>query len=181
MGAKLDNTGIPIVTYAYLAVCTFFFFYGYCWIFNVSHIFIQPLTLVGCSFSHPTFGHLFGNMLFLGLFGPACEERLGHTKLAFILLVSGILSAVGFSVLFGGSSIVGASGAICALIAIYPFVQKNWLQTVGSAVICAVYFYLNLVGMISDIQMPLLASTAHLAHLIGGVTGLIMFKYFSKN
>jgi len=46
-----------------------------------------PLTLVTHQFLHGNFNHVFGNMIFLFVFGDDIEEVLGHWRfLAFYLL-----------------------------------------------------------------------------------------------
>jgi membrane associated rhomboid family serine protease len=82
-----------------------------------------PLTSM---FLHGGFLHIFGNMLFLAIFGPNVEEAMGRIRfLAFYLL--GGLIALAAQVVVGPDSTVptlGASGAIAAVlggyIVLYP-------------------------------------------------------------
>jgi len=119
-------------------------------------------------------------MLFLMLFGPACERDLGHTKYAFLFLMSGIISAIGFTLIWTGARVVGASGAISGLLAIFPFVQKRCYERIVSAVICILYFWMQIVSSIQDIQLPIQAAVAHLAHIFGGVAGISLFAYYFR-
>lgn len=72
-------------------------------------------------FLHGSFLHIFGNMLFLAIFGPTVEDSLGRPRfLAFYLL--GGLVALGAQVLVSPDSTVptlGASGAIAAVLGGY--------------------------------------------------------------
>jgi membrane associated rhomboid family serine protease len=177
---KLDDSGGPLVTYCIIGICSFIFLYGPGWAFSISNLLSQPFAIIGYQFTHPTFSHLFGNMLFLMLFGPACEKYLGHTKYAFLFLMSGIISAIGFTLIWTGARVVGASGAISGLLAIFPFVQKRCYERVVSAVICILYFWMQIVSSIQDIQLPILATVAHLAHIFGGVAGISLFAYYFR-
>lgn len=140
----------------------------------------QPFTLIEYQFTHYAFGHLFGNMLFLMLFGPPCEKYLGHVKYLTLFLASGIMSALGFSALWNEAHLIGASGAISGLLAIYPFVQKYLYERVFAVAVCTTYFWLQVLSTVQDIQNPLFASTAHFAHIIGGAAGLICFIVFLR-
>jgi membrane associated rhomboid family serine protease len=72
-------------------------------------------------FMHSGWGHVFGNMLFLLLFGVPMERHWGARRLLPLYLVSG-LGAAAFFILFNPDSdipLVGASGAISGLMGIY--------------------------------------------------------------
>lgn len=77
-------------------------------------------------FLHGSFLHIFGNMLFLAIFGPAVEDRMGRLRYPAFYLVGGLV-ALGAQVLVNPNSTaptLGASGAIAAVlgayIALYP-------------------------------------------------------------
>jgi membrane associated rhomboid family serine protease len=73
-------------------------------------------------FLHADASHLWGNMVFLWIFGSALEGRIRRGRLlAFYLLAgtaSNALSAIGY-LPHGGASGVGASGAIAGLMGLY--------------------------------------------------------------
>ncbi|MGD0981637.1 MAG: rhomboid family intramembrane serine protease [Solirubrobacteraceae bacterium] len=72
-------------------------------------------------FLHANILHIAGNMLFLAVFGPTVEDRMGRIRyLAFYLL--GGLAALGLQVAVATSSTsptLGASGAIAAVLGAY--------------------------------------------------------------
>lgn len=177
---QLDNSGGPLVTYSILTICTFIHLYGDGWVFSLSTLSTQPFAIIGYQFTHANLGHLFSNALFLLFIGPTCEKYLGHTKFLLLFLVSGILSALGFTLVMSNAQVVGASGAISGLLAIFPFVQKRFYEIIGASVICTLYFWLQVLAAIRDVQLPFFATTAHLAHVLGGVVGLGMFAYFFR-
>ena len=84
------------------------------------------LTLFTHMFLHGSFMHLFGNMLWLWLFGPHVEEALGRLEyLGFYLgggIAAGLLHLVIADTLMPAAAVVplvGASGAISAIMGIF--------------------------------------------------------------
>lgn len=70
--------------------------------------------LVTYAFLHGSWMHLLGNMLFLYVFGPSVEDRLGRVAyLAFYL--AGGAAAGAAHVAFSSAPLIGASGAIAAV------------------------------------------------------------------
>src|SRR2546430_3251174 len=56
------------------------------------------LTLITSMFMHGGLAHIFGNMLFLWIFGDNIEDRLGHLRYLIFYLVCGVLA--GFALVF---------------------------------------------------------------------------------
>ena len=81
----------------------------------------EPLTLITSQFLHGGFAHLFGNMLFLWIFGNNIEDQLGHVKYLIFYLVCGILAALSqwFFSTQSGIPALGASGAIAGVLGAY--------------------------------------------------------------
>jgi membrane associated rhomboid family serine protease len=69
-------------------------------------------------FLHADFWHLFGNMLFLWVFGNSVNSKMGDLAYAFFYLAGGVFSAVGFSLASEGN-LIGASGAIAGVTTAY--------------------------------------------------------------
>ena len=83
------------------------------------------LTLITSMFMHGGIAHIFGNMLFLWIFGDNIEDRLGHVRYVIFYLVCGILAGLAHvltTVVFAGNEAsllipsLGASGAISGVI-----------------------------------------------------------------
>jgi len=70
-------------------------------------------------FLHGNFAHLFGNMIFLWVFGSAINDRFGHVGYLGFYLAGGVLAGVGYILLSGTGPVVGASGAISAVTGAY--------------------------------------------------------------
>jgi membrane associated rhomboid family serine protease len=72
-------------------------------------------------FLHGGFLHIFGNMIFLAIFGPNVEEAMGRVRFTLFYLLGGLV-ALAAQVLVGPNSTaptLGASGAIAAVLGGY--------------------------------------------------------------
>ncbi len=79
------------------------------------------VTLITAMFLHGGFFHVFGNMLFLWIYGDNVEHRLGPGRFLLWYLLTGI-AATEFHAWFAPSSplpLVGASGAISGVLGFY--------------------------------------------------------------
>jgi len=52
------------------------------------------ITLLTSMFMHGGFAHIFGNMLFLLIFGDNIENRLGHFRYLIFYLLAGIIASL---------------------------------------------------------------------------------------
>jgi membrane associated rhomboid family serine protease len=77
--------------------------------------------LVTCMFLHGSFMHLFGNMLFLWIYGDNVERRLGPPVYLFAYLATGVVATLSHALVFSSSEmpLVGASGAISGVLGFY--------------------------------------------------------------
>src|SRR5580693_10161279 len=80
-----------------------------------------PLTLITCLFLHVNFMHVFGNMIFLFVFGDDIEEVLGHWRFLLLYLACGVGAGLTFvlSDLTSTTELIGASGAVAGVISAY--------------------------------------------------------------
>ncbi len=80
-------------------------------------------------FLHAGVGHIFGNMLFLSIFGNNVEDALGHFRFLFFYLVCGVLGFLLQYLLnpYSPVPMLGASGAIAGVLGsylvLYPHAQ----------------------------------------------------------
>jgi membrane associated rhomboid family serine protease len=77
--------------------------------------------LLSCMFLHGSFMHLFGNMLFLWIYGDNVERRLGAVAYLLSYLLTGVAATLAHALVFSSSDIplVGASGAISGVLGFY--------------------------------------------------------------
>ena len=137
-------------------------------------------------FLHAGFMHLFGNMLFLWIYGDNVEHRLGHLPYIFLYLACGI-SATLFFALFSSASmtpLIGASGAISGVLGFYfiffprnrikvfifffPFIMNVFL--LPSRLVLG--FYLLVDNLLPFIFSSGSGGVAHGAHIGGFLAGL---------
>ena len=78
-------------------------------------------TLLTSMFLHGGWMHLFGNMLYLWIFGNNIEDVMGHGKFVFFYIACGILAALTHAITDPASAMpmVGASGAISGILGAY--------------------------------------------------------------
>jgi membrane associated rhomboid family serine protease len=84
-------------------------------------------TLVTSQFLHAGPLHLAGNMLYLLIFGPAVEVRMGHLRFFAFYLAAGVAAGLATVVMAPTSAvgIVGASGAIAGVLGGYFFLYPG--------------------------------------------------------
>jgi membrane associated rhomboid family serine protease len=90
------------------------------------------VTLLTSTFLHAGWLHVLSNMLYLGVFGPPVERRLGAAQFALLYIASGLVGNVAYLLAQPESQVpaVGASGAIAGLIAAHLFLFPG--ATLGS-------------------------------------------------
>jgi len=92
----------------------------------------EPSALFSAMFLHGGWMHLFGNMLFLYIFGDNVEHRLGRFRYLLAYLGMGVLSTLFFALFVPGSQVplVGASGAISGVLGCYYlWFPRNQVKT----------------------------------------------------
>ena len=76
------------------------------------------VTLVTSLFLHGGFVHLFGNMVYLWVFGGAMEDALGHARYLLFFVVCGAAGSLAHTIVFARSTVpsIGASGSIAGVL-----------------------------------------------------------------
>ena len=154
------------------------------------------LTLLTSMFMHGGFAHLFGNMLFLWIFGDNLEDRMGHVRYLIFYLVCGVLASLAHvfsTVLFGQNPLVpslGASGAISGVLGgyvlLFPTRQVRvilfrFLTTVPAYVALGIWFLFQLVSGLGMLGGGTEAGgVAYAAHIGGFIAGLVLVKFFDR-
>src|SRR5919205_806441 len=77
------------------------------------------VTLLTSTFLHAGWLHLLSNLLYLGVFGPPVERRVGAARFGILYLASALIGSLAYVAFQPGSQTpaVGASGAIAGVIA----------------------------------------------------------------
>lgn len=143
-----------------------------------------PWTLFTYMFLHAGFLHLLFNMMVLHFSGRLFESYFTQKQLFGLYVLGGIFSGIVYLISFlllGKSSVlVGASGAIMALLiatATYaPYMQIR-LMLIGTVKLWQVAFVIVLLDLI---QLPIENSGGHLAHLAGALFGFLYIKMLNS-
>jgi membrane associated rhomboid family serine protease len=153
------------------------------------------LTLLISMFMHGSLMHLFGNMLFLWIFGDNVEDDLGHGRYAAFYLLTGVLASLAHVVstfVFGDNPYIpslGASGAISAVmggyLVLHPHrrvrvIMVRMLTTVPAYVAVGLWFVFQLISAFGVIgQGPQSGGgVAFMAHIGGFIAGAALVKGF---
>jgi membrane associated rhomboid family serine protease len=141
-------------------------------------------TLVTSLFLHAGLLHLAGNMLYLFIFGPAVEKRVGHLRFLCFYLLAGIAAGLA-TVVMGPKShtpVVGASGAIAGVLGgyfvLYPQGRITTSILVRVVEIPAIFYLLVWFtvqlysGIASGTHGPLVGGIAWWAHVGGFLFGV---------
>lgn len=204
----------PVVTILIIVACTLIFIYELILPPTYREIFIRmfavipyeimhgidlpppdPLTpygnLVSYQYLHGGLFHIFGNMLFLWVFGDNVEDRLGKLKYFLFYTFCGVVAALVQSVVSPQSTIplIGASGAISgvlgAYLVLFPRAQIVTLififffvdVIVLPAVLwIGIWFLMQFVSALVSINHLSMGGVAWFAHIGGFLTGVLLTK-----
>jgi membrane associated rhomboid family serine protease len=147
-------------------------------------------------FLHGSFLHIFGNMLFLAIFGPTVEDRLGRLRFLVFYLLGGLV-ALGAQIAADPSSqapTLGASGAIAAVLGGYVLLYPRarvlalvfiiffvTIVEVPALVLLGFWFVMQLYLAAAGLGSPLSSGegVAYFAHIGGFAFGLLAVRLFA--
>ncbi len=139
------------------------------------HYYWQFLTYM---FTHATVSHFIFNMLSLYIFGTAVERRVGSREFLLYYLLTGVLSGVASYVMFymanTNTVLLGASGAIYALLMLFSVLYPRsviyvfGLIPVQAPLLIILYFIIELISGLTAHD-----GVAHMTHLSGLIFGLL--------
>jgi membrane associated rhomboid family serine protease len=145
-------------------------------------------TIFTATFLHAGIFHIAGNMLYLFIFGPAVEERMGTPR--YLLFYLAAAAAAGLAMVAMGPDsrvpVIGASGAIAGVLGAYFVIYpRGRITTILPLVIfwpiveIRAYFYLLFwfvaqlyAGIASGAYGPLMGGVAWWAHVGGFLFGI---------
>lgn len=157
------------------------------------------LTLLTSMFMHGGFAHIFGNMLFLWIFGDNIEDRLGHVRYLSFYLICGLIASLAhvFTTTLlatDPSSLLvpslGASGAISGVLGGYLLLHPKrrvtvilfrFLTDVPAYVAIGIWFAFQLIsglGMLGEGSAQ--GGVAYAAHIGGFLAGVVLIKFFDR-
>jgi membrane associated rhomboid family serine protease len=148
------------------------------------------VTLVTYQFLHADFFHIFGNMLFLWIFGDDVEEAMGPVRFIVFYLGCGVAAGLAFvaSDPYAAAPLIGASGAIAGVLAAYlmlkpchkvlVFIPWFILWIIFRPVVrIAAYWVLGawILTQLWSISVQAHDQVAYMAHVGGLVAGAVLF------
>ena len=139
-------------------------------------------TLVTYQFLHADFGHIFGNMIFLWVFGDDIERALGRIRFLVFYLACGVVGGLVFVANEPHSKVelIGASGAIAGVVVAYVMLRPCAKITVLLAIIPLRISAYWVVGMFVLTQLWNLGASsksevAYWCHFGGMLAGAALF------
>ena len=147
---------------------------------------ISPnLSILTSIFMHGSFWHLFGNMLFLWIFGNNIEDHLGKVKYILFYLLCGVGASL-THVLFHLNSLVpviGASGAVSGIMGAYLILYPHArIRTLVFLFILVTFMdlpaslFLIIWFIFQFMYAGASSGVAWMAHVGGFVIGIILIK-----
>lgn len=154
------------------------------------------ITLVTSLFLHGGLVHLFGNMIYLWVFGGAIEETMGHLRYFLFFVLCGAVGSLSHTLFFPNSPVpsIGASGSIAGILGaflvlhprariatLFPLVVYWALAEVRAALFLPVWFamqffngFLSIAAAKHSEQAAGVAWWAHVGgFLFGAIVGAI--------
>jgi membrane associated rhomboid family serine protease len=143
------------------------------------------LSILASGFIHTGYVHLIGNLIFLSVFGPPLEKRIGIIRFAIFYLAAIFVAFYAHTVIHPHSSIpvVGASGAIAAVMGAYlilnpkgriltiiPLILLLEIIEVPSIIFILIWFILQ--GAQGYLSMHSHSTVAWFSHIGGFLMGL---------
>lgn len=162
---------------------------------------LQPInapvyvTLITSMFMHGGFAHLFGNLMYLWIFGDNLENDMGHFKYLMFYLTCGILASLAhvYSTVYFGQNpytpSLGASGAISGVLGGYLMQHPTrrvhvWILltiiSVPAIIAVGLWFVFQLIngmGALGD-GSEKAGGVAYAAHIGGFIAGFLLVKLF---
>ena len=146
-------------------------------------------TAIMSGFSHASFMHLAGNMIFLWTFGKALEGRIGSFNLLMVYFLAHAFAIIAHSVTHPRDStlLVGASGAVSGIMGLYGFLfskrpitlhfflfflRLGKMQVSALSAVCS-WFAVDLFMALTE-DRSVAGGTATWAHLGGALLGFIL-------
>ena len=156
------------------------------------HHYTTPLPVyfnfLSSMFMHGGIAHIFGNMLFLFIFGDNLENVIGHIRYAVFYLLCGFAAAAA-QIIMGPDSIIpmlGASGAISGVLGGYILLFPsrpiraiifNFMTTVPAFVAIGIWIVYQLV--LGYLTPSTGGGVAYAAHIGGFIAGVVLIKIFA--
>ena len=152
----------------------------------------QIYTLITAMFMHGGYAHIFGNMLYLHIFGNNVEDSMGSKRFIIFYLLCGLAASFAQIFIDPTSTIpnLGASGAIAGVLGAYLIMYPT--ERIGTILgyayirvpavfVLLFWFVLQLFSGVLSLGDTSAGGIAFFAHIGGFVAGLILIFFFRKS
>jgi len=150
------------------------------------------LPILTYQFLHGGWLHLFGNMLYLWVFGDNIEDRVGHFRYLLFFLLAGALSGLVqvFFQAYSGIPIIGASGAVAGVLGAYLVSCPRarvlalvpiffWVPVeLPASIFLGFWFIFQVFSGVASIGA--VVAVAWWAHIGGFIAGMLLISTFSN-
>ncbi len=148
----------------------------------------ERFTLVTYMFLHNDIVHLFGNMLFLWVFGDNVEDAVGHVRFAVFYMACGVTAGLAHAAMQPDSTVplIGASGAVAGVISAYLMLHPSirvWvlaLKIIPLRISALLALGAWILSQIVMVLMPQAGPIAWWAHIGGLVAGAILVLFMRQ-
>ncbi len=130
-------------------------------------------------FLHGNPWHILFNMLALWMFGVEIEHRWGTKRFLIFYFIGGIGAGL-LSFLMWNAFIIGASGAVLALLTVYAFYFPHRRILMFFIFPVPVWIAVIIIGAISIVMAGQSDGVAHLTHLGGIIVAILYLKYYNQ-
>lgn len=152
-------------------------------------------TLIISLFLHGGLAHLFGNMLYLWIFGDNVEDALGHFRYLIFYLLCGLLAGLTHvlsTAILGQNLLIpslGASGAISGVLGGYIVLHPHrgvhvwfflFIVTIPAFLVVGLWFVFQVLNGLGTLGGEEAGGVAYAAHIGGFIFGLLLIKRFAK-
>lgn len=127
-------------------------------------------------FGHIGFEHFIGNAMYLLLVGPMLEEKYGSNAMIKVILTTALTTGIIHCILFGNSSLCGASGVVFACIVLASFTSFKEGEIPLSFILVGVFF----IGQEIYSGLAVADNISNLTHIISGVVGGVLGYSLNK-
>lgn len=144
------------------------------WLFMTYHSPLSsPMTYVRFFthvFGHAGWAHFIGNASYLLLLGPMLEEKYGHAKVAEVIAIVAVVTALVNYVFFWNIALCGASGVVFAFILLTSFTGFREGEIPLSFILVAIIF----IGQQIFEGVTIRDNVSNLSHILGGIVGSVI-------
>lgn len=142
--------------------------------------FLSPFTyfrFFGHVLGHADWNHFIRNIMLILVVGPMLEEKYGSANILFVILATALVTGIVHFLLFPHSRLLGASGAVFAMILLSSFSGFKEGKIPVTFILVAVLY----IGEQIYQGVFIRDNVSNLTHILGGAVGATLGFVMNKN